>query len=331
MRWGYLVKRRIDHFEMGGKIGIETLLDNEKFFLAELIAYSITRHGSCDILRKNSDLRMDWPTTLEMCLLHYFIWQDRLIQFDLDGELFMEEVFIRVYMNLNLRRKEFEKAFQVALPEKKAMGAFANKSQQWQRYIAYQKGFEGSDMELAEALWTYLAPSEDFEIEDEEDEESSANQLIIDRYFNPEGIEYLVHYVRKNIKLLDEKSFLDFKLCTNLVDTSQEQILQHQRHFREFCFQFSLPESDPLKSNREKLEQMLEFDYGQKQNMSWLQRIGVLSYSPSEKFEQELAEDLNKLTAEQLEQFMASKDRLNLFDQTSSEYKRKSGRIFKVD
>ena len=40
MRWGYLVKRRIDHFEMGGKIGIETLLDNEKFFLAELIAYS---------------------------------------------------------------------------------------------------------------------------------------------------------------------------------------------------------------------------------------------------------------------------------------------------
>ena len=79
--------------------------------------------------------------------------------------VFMEEVFIRVYMNLNLRRKEFEKAFQVALPEKKAMGAFANKSQQWQRYIAYQKGFEGSDMELAEALWTYLAPSEDFEIE----------------------------------------------------------------------------------------------------------------------------------------------------------------------
>ena len=79
--------------------------------------------------------------------------------------VFMEEVFIRVYMNLNMRRKEFEKAFQVALPEKKAMGAFANKSQQWQRYIAYQKGFEGSDMELAEALWTYLAPSEDFEIE----------------------------------------------------------------------------------------------------------------------------------------------------------------------
>lgn len=53
--------------------------------------------------------------------------------------------------------------------------------------------------------------------------------------------------------------------------------------------------------------------------------------SPSEKFEQELAEDLNKLTADQLEQFMASKDRLNLFDQTSSEWKRKSGRIFKVD
>jgi len=32
--------------------------------------------------------------------------------------------------------------------------------------------------------------------------------------------------------LLDEKSFLDYKLGTNMVDTYNEQILQHQRHFR---------------------------------------------------------------------------------------------------
>ena len=58
---------------------------------------SVTRHGSCDILRKNSDLRMDWPTTLEMCLLHYFIWQDRLIQFDLDGECKLKRIFDQTF------------------------------------------------------------------------------------------------------------------------------------------------------------------------------------------------------------------------------------------
>jgi hypothetical protein len=69
-------------------------------------------------------------------------------------------------------------------------------------------------------------------LDDEYEGGNKKNELIIDRYFNPEGIEYLVHYVRKNIKLFDEKSFFDYKLAANLVDTDHEQILQHQRHFR---------------------------------------------------------------------------------------------------
>ena len=39
-RYGYLVKRRVDHFQMGGKIGIETLMDIEKHMLAEMVAHS---------------------------------------------------------------------------------------------------------------------------------------------------------------------------------------------------------------------------------------------------------------------------------------------------
>lgn len=90
------------------------------------------------------------------------------------------------------------------------------------------KGFLGSDMELAESLWTYLAHQEEFQIEDDESEDA----LIIDRYFNPEGIEYLVHYVRKNLRLMDEKTFMDFKLAANLVDTDDEKFVAIQRHFR---------------------------------------------------------------------------------------------------
>ena len=57
---------------------------------------------------------------------------------------------------------------------------------------------------------------------------------IIDRHFNPEGIEYLVHYVRKNVKLFDDKSFMDFKLCANIVDTHNTKLLHEQRIFRGF-------------------------------------------------------------------------------------------------
>jgi len=39
-RIGYLMKRRRDHFQMGGKIGIETLLDSEKVFLSDHLAHS---------------------------------------------------------------------------------------------------------------------------------------------------------------------------------------------------------------------------------------------------------------------------------------------------
>lgn len=101
--------------------------------------------------------------------------------------------------------------------------------------------------------------------------------------------------------------------------------------FVEYVFGFVLPEQDPLKSNRAELERCLEFDYGQKQNMSWFQRIGVVDYKATSKLELELKNELINITDQKLEQFMENKDRLNLFDQTQSEYKRKSGRIFTVD
>ena len=39
-RMPYLIKRRKDQFEMGGKIGIETMVDIEKYMLAELLSHS---------------------------------------------------------------------------------------------------------------------------------------------------------------------------------------------------------------------------------------------------------------------------------------------------
>jgi len=318
---------------MGGKIGIETLLDIEKHFLAECIAHSVIKHSVCEKLRQSADLRMDWQTTVELSLLHYFVWEERLTQFDLDGELFMQEILVRVGMHLNLRRKEMEKVLQVAINEKESLGPYYDTPAQFARQVAYKKAFIGTDMELAEALWTFLAPSEDFELEDDD---SGKNQLIVDRYFNPEGIEYLVHYIRKNIALLDEKSFLDFKLVTNFVDTNNETILKHQRYFREFVFGFCLPENQPLQSNRKIVEACLEFDYGQKQNMSWLQKIGVVQYHASGTLEAELERDLEDADKkydqfhDNLLLFMKDKDRLNLFDQTGNEFKRKSGRITRV-
>jgi hypothetical protein len=80
-----------------------------------------------------------------------------------------------------------------------------------------------------------LANSEVFEIEDEEHENlfgKGKKKRIIDRYFNPEGIEYLVYYVRKNTKLFDDKTFYDYKLCANFVDSQNQVLLDHQRHFR---------------------------------------------------------------------------------------------------
>ena len=40
----------------------------------------------CEKLRQSADLRMDWQTTVELSLLHYFVWEERLMQLDLDGE-----------------------------------------------------------------------------------------------------------------------------------------------------------------------------------------------------------------------------------------------------
>ena len=42
----------------------------------------------------------------------------------------------------------------------------------------------------------------------------------------------MVYYVRKNIKLFDDKTFYDYKLCANFVDSQNQVLLDHQRHFR---------------------------------------------------------------------------------------------------
>jgi len=133
--------------------------------------------------------------------------------------VFNEDLHFRIYMNMNQRRRDLEKALQVGISEKLAMGCLNNPPMIMQRLIAYKKAIDGTDMELAEALWRFLAHAEEFEIDgifvfvieivfgiirvnlDEEYEKEHGvkkNQLIVDRYFNPEGIEYLVHYVRKN-------------------------------------------------------------------------------------------------------------------------------------
>lgn len=123
---------------------------------------------------------MDWQTTIELVLLHYVIYQERLAQYDLDGEckfdlrimirmtirlVFMQEIMLRVYMNMNMRRKDFEKALQVGMPEKRTMGPLSNTAAMLQRSVTYLKGINGTDMDLAEALWTYLANREEFEID----------------------------------------------------------------------------------------------------------------------------------------------------------------------
>ena len=68
-------------------------------------------------------------------------------------------------MSLNNRRREFEHSLKIILPEKDALFIFHNKTAVLQRKIAYLKGINGSDMELAEALWTFLPSSEEFEID----------------------------------------------------------------------------------------------------------------------------------------------------------------------
>ena len=42
----------------------------------------------------------------------------------------------------------------------------------------------------------------------------------------------MVYYVRKNTKLFDDKTFYDYKLCANFVDSQNQVLLDHQRHFR---------------------------------------------------------------------------------------------------
>ena len=66
---------------------------------------------------------------------------------------------------MNDRRRDLEQALQVGISEKTAMGPLRDNSAMMQRLVAYLKGITGSDMELAEGLWTYLAHFEEFEID----------------------------------------------------------------------------------------------------------------------------------------------------------------------
>ena len=50
----------------------------------------------------------------------------------------------------------------------------------------------------------------------------------------------MVYYVRKNAKLFDDKTFYDYKLCANFVDSQNQVLLDHQRHFRSKFIKFKV-------------------------------------------------------------------------------------------
>ena len=109
---GYKIKSSRDRFEAGGRIGIETMVYEEKHILAELISYYsehwtwsiiwvighlVIKAASNEELRKNADLRMDWVTTLELVQLHVEMFRERLLQLDLDGER-MHFLSLRIWL-----------------------------------------------------------------------------------------------------------------------------------------------------------------------------------------------------------------------------------------
>ena len=148
----------------------------------------------------------------------------------------MENIRTRLHNNLLQRLKTLEKSLNEILPAKDFLYPIENGDAFFARNNAYLAAFNSrSDVEMAETLWSYLANAEVFEIEDEEHEAqfgAGKTKRIIDRHFNPEGIEFLVYYVRKNIKLFNDRTFYDYKLCANFVDTHNERLLREQRIFR---------------------------------------------------------------------------------------------------
>merc|ERR1711990_1112032 len=102
------IQKTRNSFKMGGKIGIETLIQSEQFYLAEYMTHEILKAAASERLRKNADLRMDWITTVELVVLHYVIYAQRLSDMDMMGHYFIDMLGRRLYHNMNERRKEME-------------------------------------------------------------------------------------------------------------------------------------------------------------------------------------------------------------------------------
>ena len=71
---------------MGGKIGIETLLLNERLLLADFVTHEILAASASERLRRDADLMMDWVTTIELVCLHHAIYVHRFCDMDIMGE-----------------------------------------------------------------------------------------------------------------------------------------------------------------------------------------------------------------------------------------------------
>ena len=75
-------------YEMGGKIGIETLLLNERLLLGDFITHEILAASASERLRRDADLMMDWVTTIELVCLHHAIYLHRFGDMDIMGKFF---------------------------------------------------------------------------------------------------------------------------------------------------------------------------------------------------------------------------------------------------
>merc|ERR1712137_1441708 len=133
-------------------------------------------------------------------------------------------VRFRLGNNLATRLEELERVLKEPLPYDDYCYPINNGHAFFRRILQYEHAIAGdSDVKLAECLWENLASSEIFEF--------------------------------------DDKTFYDYKLCANFVDSQNQVLLDHQRHFRKHTLGFCLPEEEPLISNRDQLEKLLEFDF----------------------------------------------------------------------
>ena len=73
------------------------------------------------------------------------------------------------------------------------------------------------------------------------------------------------------------------------------------------------------------MESLLKYDYAQKNQMSFLERIGLKRYKPSSRLELEI-DAMDEINQQKLEQYLVGKTQLDLFDQAKSTWLFKSGR-----